>query len=63
MSIIGAKSTKSTKNNNANKVSKAESVMSTKSDGGKALDKHCYAINAKNKVKCEGKKISGKNWG
>jgi hypothetical protein len=40
---------------------KAESIMSTKSTGGKALDRHCFGITIKGK-KCGGKKISGSNF-
>jgi hypothetical protein len=50
MSIAGAKS------------NKAESVMTTKSGGGKARDKHCFGITTKGK-ECNGKKISGANFG
>jgi hypothetical protein len=50
MSIIGSKNIK------------AMSIMSTKSDGGKARDKHCFGTTIKAK-KCGGNKISGKNFG
>jgi hypothetical protein len=43
------------------KRNKAESVMSMKSDGGKAYDKHCFGITTKGK-ECNGKKISGKHF-
>jgi hypothetical protein len=49
MSITGSKN------------NKAMSVMSTKSDGGKALDKHCFGTTTKGK-ECNGKIISGKNF-
>jgi hypothetical protein len=43
------------------KRNKAESVMSTKSTGGKALDKHCFGTTIKGK-QCNGSKISGANF-
>ena len=49
MSIAGSKN------------NKAMSVMSTKSDGGKAFDKHCFGVTTKGK-NCDGKKISGKHF-
>jgi hypothetical protein len=45
-----------------NKSKRADSVVSAKSAGGKALDKHCFAINIETDEVCKGKKHSGAGW-